>query len=105
MFIQSREGQSYLTANHAELMEALKKYPNIRAVFNDNWAKSFLSKCLDSNGKVVSLSFPIFYRAPDLINCGMLPKDYLERAEKGLSFLLEKSVRTRVVSISYLLWF
>ena len=91
MFIQSKEGQSYLTANHAELMEALKKYPNIRAVFNDNWAKHFLAKCLCSKGKVESLGFPIFYLASDLINCDVLPKNYLEHAEKGLSFLLEKS--------------
>lgn len=90
--VQSPEGQKRVREAHARRMKALGAYPAIRKyVHNDKWAKKHLEAMLSSNGMTNMVGGPELYMMPDFIAARLRPADYLERAEKGLAFLVKHS--------------
>lgn len=87
--MQSREGQERVREAHERRMKALDQYPTIRKhVHDDKWAEEHLGNLLSSDGMTHMTGGPELYMAPDLIELGTYPADYLERAEKGVAFLV-----------------
>ena len=90
--VQSIEGQNSIRHLHAHHMETLNSYPTIKSqVHTDKWAAGFLNSLLASSGTVSDLAYPDLYGAIWHIERGFLPTDYLDRAEKGLAFLVKKA--------------
>lgn len=90
--IQSPEGQRYLRERHVAVMKHVEEFPTLREhVFTDKWAKRFLEHWLSQTGTLASFCYPCFYIEPYELEIGILPKDYLQRADAGLRFLVNKA--------------
>lgn len=92
VLVQSPEGQERVREIHARCMKALDAYPTIRKhVHHDKWGKEFLKKQLASTCTIGSLGYPELFWASEVMATGVWPSDYLERAEKGLEFIVQKA--------------
>lgn len=92
VLVQSPEGQERVREIHARCMKALDAYPTIRKhVHHDKWGKEFLKNQLASTCRIDRLGYPELFWASEVMAAGVWPADYLERAEKGLEFIVQKA--------------
>lgn len=92
VLIQSAEGQRWIRERHERVMRYLDGFPTLRKhVLDDKWAAGFLQGWLRREGNLASFCYPSFYLEPDQLKLGIVPEDYLERAETGVRLIVDKA--------------